>query len=293
MRAFREDIQQILATEGVIVRRDHPKLVGTIERLVRNGNLRSVLPGVYAEPGACDSIQTQIRALMRWDPDAVLIGSAAAWVSFWPELRVEAVECALRHSRATQTGYCFTRRHIPAELVVNRSGLRYTTPALTALDLCATVGGDAIDQALRTRATTLAQLHQAMELTAARVGNRTRRELLLESRAEPWSKAERLFHRLLRDAGITGWQANRPVVLDDSTFYVDILFRRLKLVIEIDGRLYHTGAEVFESDRWRQNLLVLNGWFVLRFTWTMVEEHPERVIAMVREAIEMLTAQQF
>jgi very-short-patch-repair endonuclease len=293
VRAFREDIQQILATEGVIVRRDHPKLVGTIERLVRNGNLRSVLPGVYAEPGACDSIQTRIRALMRWDPDAVLIGSAAAWVSFWPELRVEAVECALRHSRATQTGYCFTRRHIPAELVVNRSGLRYTTPALTALDLCATVGGDAIDQALRTRATTLAQLHQAMELTAARVGNRTRRELLLESRAEPWSKAERLFHRLLRDAGITGWQANRPVVLDDSTFYVDILFRRLKLVIEIDGRLYHTGAEVFESDRWRQNLLVLNGWFVLRFTWTMVEEHPERVIAMVREAIEMLTAQQF
>jgi len=293
VRAFREDIQQILATEGVIVRRDHPKLVGTIERLVRNGNLRSVLPGVYAEPGACDSIQTQIRALMRWDPDAVLIGSAAAWVSFWPELRVEAVECALRHSRATQTGYCFTRRHIPAELVVNRSGLRYTAPALTALDLCATVGGDAIDQALRTRATTLAQLHQAMELTAARVGNRTRRELLLESRAEPWSKAERLFHRLLRDAGITGWQANRPVVLDDSTFYVDILFRRLKLVIEIDGRLYHTGAEVFESDRWRQNLLVLNGWFVLRFTWTMVEEHPERVIAMVREAIEMLTAQQF
>jgi hypothetical protein len=52
----------------------------------------------------------------------------------------------------------------------------------------------------------------------------------------------------------------------------------------------HTGAEAFETDRWRQNLLVLNGWFVLRFTWAMIEEHPEKVIAMVREAIEMLTA---
>ena len=79
-------------------------------------------------------------------------------------------------------------------------------------------------------------------------------------------------------------------VLNDSTFYVDIIFRKLKLVIEIDGRLYHTGAEVFETDRWRQNLLVLNGWFVVRFTWAMIEEHPEKVIAMVREAIEMLTA---
>jgi hypothetical protein len=29
---------------------------------------------------------------------------------------------------------------------------------------------------------------------------------------------------------------------------------------------------------------------VLRFTWTMIEERPEDVIAMVREAIEILTA---
>jgi hypothetical protein len=29
---------------------------------------------------------------------------------------------------------------------------------------------------------------------------------------------------------------------------------------------------------------------VLRFTWIMIEERPEQVIAMVREAIQMLTA---
>jgi very-short-patch-repair endonuclease len=128
-----------------------------------------------------------------------------------------------------------------------------------------------------------------MDLTGARVGNPTRRQLLLDSRAEPWSKPERLFHRLLRDAGITGWQANRPVILRGSTFYVDVIFRKLKLIIEIDGRLYHTEAEVFETDRRRQNLLVLDGWCVLRFTWTMIEEHPEELIAMICEAIEMLT----
>jgi very-short-patch-repair endonuclease len=129
-----------------------------------------------------------------------------------------------------------------------------------------------------------------MELTAARVGNPTKRYLLLDSRDEPWSAAERNFHRLLRDAGITGWKANRPVVLDDFTCYVDVLFRNLKLAIEIDGRLFHTGADVFETDRSRQNQLVLDGWCVLRFTWTMIEEQPETVLAMVREAIEMLTA---
>jgi very-short-patch-repair endonuclease len=66
------------------------------------------------------------------------------------------------------------------------------------------------------------------------------------------------------------------MVLDDFRFYVDVIFRKLKLVIEIDGRLYHTGPEVFETDRWRQNLLVLNGWFALRFTWAMIEEHLRR-----------------
>ena len=60
-----------------------------------------------------------------------------------------------------------------------------------------------------------ALLHRAMELTAARAGNQTRRQLLLDSRDEPWSEAERLFHRLLREAGITGWKANQPVVLKD------------------------------------------------------------------------------
>jgi very-short-patch-repair endonuclease len=252
--------------------------------------LRPVLPGVYAAPETCESVQTRILALMRWDPDAILIGPAAAWTSFWPEIRMANVTCSLRHQRRPQHGYEFTRRQIPAELVVDRAGLRLTSPALTALDLCATVGGEAIDQALRTRATTLAHLQRAMEVTTARVGNPTRRQLLLDSRSEPWLEAERSLHRLLRAAGITGWQANRAVLLGDLTFYVDVIFRKRKLAIEIDGRLYHNGAEVFETDRWRQNLLVLDGWCVLRFTWTMINERPEEVIAMVRDAIEMLTA---
>ncbi len=290
MRALQKDIERILATDGVISRRDNPKLIGAIDRQVRNGTLRPVLPGVYAAPSMCNPVRTRILAVMRWDPDAILVGRAAAWASFWPEIRVANITCSLRHQRRRQQGYEFTRRRIPPELVVSRAGLRLTSPALTALDLCATVGGEAIDQALRTRATTLAHLQRAMELTAARVGNPTRRQLLLDSRAEPWSEAERSIHRLLRAARITGWKANKPVVLRDLTFYVDIIFRKLKLVIEIDGRLYHTGTEVFETDRRRQNLLVLDGWCVLRFTWTMIEEHPEEVIAMVKEAIEMLTA---
>jgi very-short-patch-repair endonuclease len=112
----------------------------------------------------------------------------------------------------------------------------------------------------------------------------------LHSKDEPWSAAERKFHRLLRDAGITAWKANQLVVLGGSLFFLDVVFRGVKLVVELDGRLYHSGSEVFETDRWRRNLLVLDGWCVLRFTSAMIDERPAEVMAMVREALEMLGA---
>ena len=78
------------------------------------------------------------------------------------------------------------------------------------------------------------------------------------------------------------------MTVDGSTYYLDVLFRGIRLLIEIDGREHHTGKEVFETDRWRQNLLLLDGWFVLRFTWAMLEERPDEVVAMVRAALTML-----
>jgi very-short-patch-repair endonuclease len=61
-------------------------------------------------------------------------------------------------------------------------------------------------------------------------------------------------------------------------------------VIELDGRLYHSGSEVFETNRWRQNLLILDGWCVLRFTFAMIDDRPTDLMAMVFEALELLGA---
>lgn len=109
--------------------------------------------------------------------------------------------------------------------------------------------------------------------------------LLLDSRDLPWSAAERLAHQLLRRAGIRGWKTNTPVFLCGRLYYVDITFGRIKLAIEIDGRQHETDEDLFESDRWRQNALVGDGWKVLRFTWDMLQHHPEVFVAAVRAAI--------
>jgi very-short-patch-repair endonuclease len=287
VRASSTDIQRILASNLVIAARDHPELRGAIQWRMRTGELKAVLPGVYAPAATANSIATRMAAVGRWDPDAVLTHEAAAAASFWPGLAAPILRCVVRHHRAPQPGFAFSRGLIPPELVWSRNGMRLASPALTALDLCESLGGGAIDHALRSRSTTLALMRRALAITPGRTGNRLRRQLLLDSRDEPWSEAERQMHRLLRGAGITGWQANQPVRLGRVTVYPDVLFRQLRLVIEIDGREFHTDPEVFESDRHRQNLLVLRGWRVLRVTWQMIRAEPDRVIAMVREAMAM------
>jgi very-short-patch-repair endonuclease len=290
VRRNHEEVERILRTEGVLSRRRYPQLDGSLRQLMGQGELVRMLPGVYAAAANVTSARIRIAALMAYDPDAILTEAAAASVSFWSDIRFTTVSCAVRCRREPQPGYRFVRRTVPVELVVERAGLRYTSPALTALDLCDSLGGDAIDHALHTRQVTLEQLHRAMDLTAARVGNPMRRQLLLDSRDEPWSAAERLLHRLLRSAGITGWQANQPLVVGGATYHPDALFRRVRLILEVDGRRFHSEPDVFESDRWRQNQLVLDGWCVLRFTQAMLRDRPEEVLAMIRRALAMLEA---
>ena len=114
-----------------------------------------------------------------------------------------------------------------------------------------------------------------------RPGNGLRQKLLLDSRDNPWSEAEREAHRLLRRSGIRGWRGNQPV----AGYWVDILFPARRLVIEIDGWRVHGDRGAFESDRRRRNELVLAGYTVLNFTWRQLVDDPEWVITVVRTAL--------
>jgi very-short-patch-repair endonuclease len=253
--------------------------------LVRQGKLVPVLPGIYAPPELAHNVEILMRAVGLRHPDAVVFGAAAARTSFWPDAPVRTIQVAASTRLASRSGYTFSRRHIPVELIVERAGLRYTAPALTAIDLATFECADAIDIALRTRAATLEGMYQALRLTPNRVGNQQRLKLLIDSRNEPWSAAERLAHRILRAAGLAGWETNFPVFLEGRVYYIDIAFPHLKLAIEIDGRLHEEDKDLFESDRWRQNALVANGWLVLRFTWQMLQEHPEVVVGAIVQAL--------
>ncbi len=105
------------------------------------------------------------------------------------------------------------------------------------------------------------------------------------------SGAEVKVHRLLRDAGISGWMTNVPLHDDAGLIgVVDILFPGQRLVIEIDGRADHSDERAFQHDRSRQNRLIARGYRVLRFTWDDVVRRPTEVIATLRHALSLAAA---
>jgi very-short-patch-repair endonuclease len=58
-----------------------------------------------------------------------------------------------------------------------------------------------------------------------------------------------------------------------------------RIAIEADGRSAHDGPDALHQDRFRQNVLKLAGWVVLRFTWADVLRRPGYVVATVRGAL--------
>jgi very-short-patch-repair endonuclease len=280
-----DEVTLLVRRQGVIDRRRHPELAGRIDWLARSDRLVRLLPSIYTTPEAARDPGIRILAAASWDPDAVITGAAAGRLTFLPRVPLPVVSLASGR-RTRQPGFLIERRSIPAELIMEKAGIRCTSPALTALDLCAAVGGDGIDAVLRSRRATLAQLWEALALTTCRSGNADRRRLLLDSRSLPWSAAERRAHRLLRAAGIDGWIANLRVEPHGQVYFIDIAFPRLRIAVEIDGR-NHADPDNFEQERLRQNDMVLDGWLVLRFTWTMITETPDAVALAVTKALEL------
>lgn len=279
------EVDEVLSRFGVIARREHSHLQRSIDHLRRSGRLTTILPGVLIPADQPRTLRSHCRAVAAWDRDAVITESAAARLTFWPDCPHDVISVATRR-RSPSRGFRLHAARIPAELIqLLADGVQVTTPARTALDLCPALGGDAIDAVLRTRAARLDDLWQAWEFSRRRRGNPARLRLLLESRTEPWSRAERALHRLLHEAGIDRWQANRLIRIGDRRYYGDVVFPRALLVLEVDGLAFHADPTVFEVDRARQNDLQLHGWLVLRFTWDRIHNDPAGVLAEIRFAL--------
>lgn len=273
----------------MITVREAGELDGVLRCAVRTGDMVRVLPGVFVPGGVGQTHQVRALAATRYAPNAVLTGRSAAALLGWPRLAPKLITAAAPTELRDQPGFRFTRDRIDPDWITTIDGIRCTDRFLTAVELVPELGGELVDDVLREHprrgAWALARLWRACHDHPNRPGNKRRREILTDSRDRPWSEAERAAHRLLREAGITGWRTNFEVRIDDRTHFLDLAFPELRLAIEINGYEWHSGREVFEADHEKRNARNLDGWLVLEFTWRMITDDPEAFVRTVLQAL--------
>lgn len=278
-------ISTLLADHPAVAVRDHPRLRTTLWRLARAGELESPFPGILVRSGDARAI-TRLAAAILWTaPHGVIHANTAAQV--WLNEPINPVIELAHPTRRSRPGALVTRHLVPPEFVIASRGLRLATPSYVATQLAHDDQGRLLSEFLRTGLADQGHAQIALESFARSPGQAQRRQQLRNCEQNPWSLAEVRLHALLHQARITGWRANATIRLDGQVFHPDVLFEDERLVLEFDGRASHQTTDQFLRDRERQNLLVLAGYRVLRFTWEHLDD-PEYVIESVRQARNLL-----
>ena len=175
---------------------------------------------------------------------------------------------------------------LPDPEVMEKEGIRCTTPMRTLVDLAAVVRHPAELKRALERALVLdlfdrCKFDAVVEGSNGRRGLRLLRDLAadLADEAPPVSsELERLTLEI-----IVGGRFPDPVINGHiGELQVDFHWPDHKLVVETDGAATHGHAIAFHRDRERDLALQARGWRVIRLTWRQVVSEPERVMATLR-----------
>jgi len=266
---------------------------------VRQGRADRVGTGVYRVSGAPRTREQQLLAAT-WRTRGVASHRSAAEVHGLLPAGRRRPEVTVPERQAHEfTGVTVHRSSdlIDSDVSVVR-GIRTTDPTRTLLDLGAVVDGRRLEaivhQALHRGLTHLDVLAAGYRRISrpGRAGAGPIGALLRDldpAMGPAESDLEVLLLQILRDHGLPEPVRQHPVDIGGHVVRLDVAYPHLRLFLEGDGFGVHGARTPFEDDRWRQNLLVVHGWWPMRFTWRQLRSRPGEVASQVRRKIIDLT----
>ena len=262
---------------------------------LENGRLHQIHRGVYLVGHTVPPpIATEQAALLACGRRAVLSHRSAA--NLWNLLPYPALALAwvtVPPARgAGRPGIRIQRAELGRQDILIRHGLRLTSPPRTILDLSSLLSEEELEslvaEAQYRRLASEAELTaQAQRNEGKRGVARLRRVLdLAGGPKRTRSRGEQALLRLLRSAGITGFETNAWV----HGYEVDFLWRDLGVAVELDGWDGHSGRLAFERDRLKRATLGAHGLNVIPVTGRQLRDDPTG--ALDRLARTLVTARQ-
>jgi hypothetical protein len=271
-------------------------------RLVAQGRLRAVRPGVYALPsverdGASGHALQVAAVLARCDFPAVASHRSAALIHGLDLIGTQPAGAVTvtrapgaRGSRSLRRGVTLHTAALPADHVVVRHGLRFTSVARTVVDLARTCsfreGVVVADSALRTRQTGLPELLAVLAGCERWPGIRRARDVVAFSDHRSESALESIGRVVFHEYDLPAPVLQVRVGGNGAVIgRADYLWRRYSTIAEADGAIKYADPGRAIAQLERDTRLREAGFEVIHFTWREIMMAPWQVADRVRAAL--------
>jgi len=258
-----------------------------IDHRVRSGLLHRLHRGVFAVGHLALTREARwIAAVLAYGDGAALSHASAAtlWDLRPPSRALVHVTVASRNGRAQRDGVVIHRSAtLLADDVEENRGIRVTSVARTLLDVATTQPLAVLQRAMER--SEILELFDLREVQAVIDRHPTSHGVpalrvaleLYRDHERTRSDLEAFFRDLCAEHRVERPQVNAIV----EGVEVDFLWRRQRLVVEVDGRATHLTRAAFERDRAKDAKLTLTGYRVVRFTYRQIERDPAATGATV------------
>jgi hypothetical protein len=179
------------------------------------------------------------------------------------------------------------RRHVarlPADEITVREGIPVTSVHRTLFDFAGISPVDRLEAAMReAEYRRLWDRLSLPALLARHPGHRGNAKLRLcldrlgRTVGFTRSALEECFLVFLDRFGLPRPHLNARLQVRGEWIEVDCLWRKERLIAELDSRSAHETSSAFETDRYRDRRLQAEGWRVIRVTWRQLNDEPERI----------------
>ena len=244
--------------------------------LLRNGDARKVLHGVYASSDIPDNVETRaVAAGLIMPPSGVLVDRTAAWLHGVDTFEYHELEILADLDLYVISGNPRVRRQacrggqrelLPRDLMTI-GPVRVTTPLRTALDLGCLLSRRealaALDGFMR-QGVTRDELRAELPRFRGRRGVIQLRSLvpLADPRSE--SPGESWTRLAILDAGLPAPEPQQWVQHEGRDLYrLDLPYPKHKVAVEYDGVEFHDSLEQRAADELRRDWLRRHGWIII------------------------------
>jgi very-short-patch-repair endonuclease len=256
---------------------------------VHTGRLTERFRGVYSVVcGELPPLAREHAALLACGDGAFLSHRSAAFVWGMRKAPPAIVEVSVpgRHRRSRDGLVVHRIQAIDRRDVRHHEGLWVSSPARAVLEVAAVAPGelvDVIDEGLARRLITRPELERVLARNRPCRGAARLAALLGDETAMTItrSRAEKAFLKLIRESGLPRPETN----VRFGPYEPDFVWRRERLIVELDSPTFHGGPRAFQHDR-EKDLFYRDARFdVLRFTREHVVHEPPRVLVRLAQAL--------